>query len=156
MCASRAKDKQESRNVTSPPATLNTGRTTDHVAVQPGILYLVRIMADQAPFRPQKTPARTWILATFVAVSSLYGCAAEPFVDGRREAGSTRAVGPSGVSRVAICYNGRSTTPEAVWQLAESECAKTDRVPRYERQEGFACSIANPTRIFFRCVAPSS
>ncbi len=116
-------------------------------------------MSGDPRIRPQKSPARAWILAAFVAfpgLTGLAGCASEPFVDGRREAGSTRPVGPSSANRVAICYNSRATTPEAVWQLAESECAKTDRVPQYQGQDALSCSIVNPTRIFFRCVAPGA
>ncbi|MBT5241925.1 MAG: hypothetical protein HN793_05345 [Rhodospirillaceae bacterium] len=96
------------------------------------------------------------ILAAFTILSTLSGCASEPFVDGRREAGSSRTVGRSGLNRVAICYNSRSTTPDAVRQLAESECAKTDRVPLYDGEDILSCSIASPTRVFFRCMAPTS
>ena len=113
-------------------------------------------MSIDLRIRPQERRPKAWILAAFATVLALAGCASEPFVDGRREAGSTRTVGPSTADRVAICYNSRRTTPEMVWQLAESECAKTERVPRYDGQDALSCSIASPTRIFFRCVAPGS
>lgn len=104
----------------------------------------------------KKNRPKAWITGVFLAALGLAGCAAQPFVDGRREAGSTRTVGRSSASVVAICYNSRSTTPQVVWELAESECAKTDRVPRYDREDVMACSVANPTRIYFRCVRPES
>lgn len=94
-----------------------------------------------------------WILALFLGFGLLSGCASEPFIDGRREAGSTRPIGPSTPNRVAICYNSRTTTPEVIRQLAESECAKTDRIPRFDGQDMLECSWDNPTRVFFRCVA---
>jgi len=153
MCASGAKDNQECRSVTTSRATQGTGPTTDHVAAQPGIRYLGGRMSGDPRKRPQEILPKAWILAAFVAFPALGGCAAEPFVDGRREAGTTRPIGPSTADRVAICYNSRGTTPEQVWRLAESECAKTDRVPQYESQDALSCSLVNPTRIFFRCVA---
>ncbi|NKB42905.1 MAG: hypothetical protein GKS03_01380 [Alphaproteobacteria bacterium] len=113
-------------------------------------------MSRKARLVSQKIGAKAWILGGFFALSTLTGCASEPFVDGRREAGSDRSVGRSGLNRVAICYNSRSTTPEAVRQLAESECTKTDRVPLYDGEDILSCSIASPTRVFFRCVAPKS
>lgn len=104
----------------------------------------------------KKNGAKPWITGVFLAAVGLAGCATEPFIDGRREAGSTRTVGRSSASVVAICYNSRSTTPEIVWQMAESECAKTDRLPRYDREDVMSCSVSNPTRIYFRCVRPQS
>lgn len=104
----------------------------------------------------KKIALNAWITAVFLATTALAGCASEPFVDGRREAGSTRTVGRSSASVVAICYNSRSTTPQVVWQMAESECAKTDRIPKYDREEVMSCSVANPTRIIFRCVRAES
>lgn len=104
----------------------------------------------------KKNGSNAWFIGLFLSATGLVGCASEPFVDGRREAGSTRTVGRSSASVVAICYNSRSTTPQVVWEMAESECAKTDRVPRYDREDVMSCSMANPTRIYFRCVRPAS
>jgi len=53
---------------------------------------------------------------------------------------------------VAICYSG-SSTQEEVFKLAESECAKTDRIPELATQQRWTCTLFAPTRIFYRCVA---
>ena len=106
--------------------------------------------------KAQICSTRAWILAVFLVGGLVSGCASEPFVDGRREAGSTRNIGPSTLNRVAICFNSRTTPADVVMELAESECSKTDRVPRYEGQDRFDCTWGNPSRAFFRCVAPDS
>lgn len=140
--------------MTTPPSFMRYGPTTDHKPVQPRIQFLYGRMTGRARLLSKNIASNTWIIGLFLATASLVGCASEPFVDGRREAGSTRTVGRSSASVVAICYNSRSTTPQVVWEMAESECAKTDRVPRYDREDALACSVANPTRIYFRCVRP--
>lgn len=124
--------------------------------MQPGIYDLDDRMIRSLRSKAQFCSTRAWILAVFLASGVVSGCASEPFVDGRREAGSTRNIGPSTLNRVAICFNSRTTPQEAVLELAESECAKTDRVPRYEGQDRFDCTWGNPSRAFFRCVAPES
>lgn len=82
----------------------------------------------------------------------LSGCGGAPYVDSRREAGQTAPVGTSTPDRVAICYSSRSTSRDALFRMAEEECAKTGRTARYESQDGFACVMFSPTRAFFRCV----
>ncbi|MAI07227.1 MAG: hypothetical protein CMM14_08080 [Rhodospirillaceae bacterium] len=79
-------------------------------------------------------------------------CSNNPFVDGRRNAGSTESIGPSNLDRVAICYNYRFTEPEKVVLLATSECEKTNRKPIFEKNEAYGCSIINPSRAYFRCI----
>ena len=113
-------------------------------------------MSEKARLRTQRMGANTLILLGFLALFGLASCATEHFVDGRWEAGSTVPVGRSNADRVAICYNNRSTKAAAVRQLAESECAKTDRVPRFDGEDILACSLVNPTRAYFLCVAPAS
>ena len=122
--------------------------------MQPGIHDFAERKTGGLRLWAQIQSTRAWILALFLVCGLLSGCAADPFVDGRREAGSTRNIGPSTLNRVAICFNGRTTPQEAVLELAESECAKTDRVPQYDGQDRFSCTWGNPTRAFFRCVAP--
>lgn len=141
--------------MTTPLACIPHGTTTDHNTVQPRIHFLTDRMCEQARFVSEKMSAKACFLAGFLALAGLSSCAVDPYVDGRREAGSSRTVGRSNENRVAICYNSRSTTPAAVMQLAESECAKTDRVPRFDGEEILSCSVSNPTRAFFRCVAPA-
>ena len=138
----------------APPRARAPGRTTDQTMVQPKIRPSDCIITPDALTMTQRCSGKAWVLAVFLGFGLLSGCASEPFVDGRREAGSTRPLGPSTVNRVAICYNSRSTTPETVLALAESECAKTDRVPRFDGEDIMDCSVVNPTRAYFRCVAP--
>ena len=121
--------------------------------VQPRKSFSLRNKTNVLGYETQSWASNAWFLAVFLALGLMGGCASEPFIDGRREAGSTRPLGPSTVNRVAICYNSRSTTPEAVMQLAESECAKTDRVPQFDGEDIMDCSVVNPTRAYFRCVA---
>ena len=86
-----------------------------------------------------------------VLTAFLGGCAGQPYVDVRREAGKSIMVGPSNEDVVAICHAGRNPPPDAV-KLAESECAKTGRVPRLETRTRLTCALRTPTRSYFRCV----
>jgi hypothetical protein len=83
----------------------------------------------------------------------LGGCTGAPYVDSRREAGQREPVGASTSDLVAICYSSQSATPEEIYQLAESECAKTGRAPELADQTDWSCTLFAPTRIFYRCVA---
>ena len=91
--------------------------------------------------------------AGLVALLLLESCAGQPYVDARREAGKRITVGTSNDDMVAICHAGRKPPADAV-KLAESECAKTQRVPRFEQSIHFTCTLKTPTRSYFRCVAP--
>ena len=142
--------------MTTPLAFSALGPTTDHSTVQPGISFSDHRMTHNFRLKTQGQPAKGWILVVFLMSGLFSACSSDPFIDGRREAGATRDIGPSTVNRVAICYNSRSTTAEAVLRLAESECAITERVPRYDGEDIFACSVVNPTRAYFRCVAPKT
>ncbi|MEQ8734227.1 MAG: hypothetical protein RIC29_04835 [Rhodospirillaceae bacterium] len=137
---------------TTPLAFADHGPTMDHATVQPRIHFFPSRKHACFLTETHSKRASALILAGFLVIGGLAGCAAEPFVDGRREAGSTQPVGPSTADRVAICYNSRGTTPAAVQRLAESECAKTNRRPKFDGQDAASCSIVNPTRVFFRCV----
>ena len=90
-----------------------------------------------------------------VLTATLGGCAGQAYVDVRREAGTQINVGPSNADVVAICHAGVNAPPEAV-KLAESECAKTGRVPRYEQRTRFTCALRTPTRSYFRCMPPNA
>jgi hypothetical protein len=81
----------------------------------------------------------------------LSACAGTPYVDSRREAGQKEPVGPSTLDMVAICHAGGDDT--AVKALADSECAKTERVPERVLEQRWGCTLMAPRRIFFRCVA---
>jgi hypothetical protein len=83
----------------------------------------------------------------------LSACGSAPYVDSRREAGQREPVGTSSADVVAICYSSQSATPEEIYKLAESECAKTGRAPELASQADWSCTLFAPTRIFYRCVA---
>jgi len=83
----------------------------------------------------------------------LSACAAAPYVDSRREAGQKEPVGPSTLDMVAICTSGGKNAAAAVKTLADSECAKTNRVPEKVLEQRWGCTLTAPRRIFFRCAA---
>lgn len=84
------------------------------------------------------------------AVLMLAACAGEPWVDTRREAGSTEPVGESTPDRVAICHAG--STDRAILQgMAARECAKTGRTPHYVGTSRLQCRLVTPHRSFFDC-----
>lgn len=82
----------------------------------------------------------------------LGACGSAPYVDSRREAGQTAPVGLSTPNLVAICYSSSATAAADVMKLAESECAKTARVPEFDREDRWACTMLTPRRTFYRCV----
>ncbi len=94
--------------------------------------------------------------ATLALALLLGSCGTAPYVDSRREAGQREPVGTSTPDVVAICYSSRNATPEQLFKLAESECAKTGRVPELADQAEWSCTMFAPTRIFYRCVANSA
>jgi len=138
--------------MTTPVTFHAPGPTTDQTMVQPRRSFLDRFVQHHRAARARQKSINPSILGFCLVFGLISGCTSEPFIDGRREAGSIRPIGPSTANRVAICYNSRTTTPEAVKQLAESECAKTDRFPQYDGEDIMDCSIASPTRAYFLCV----
>ncbi|MGE4062246.1 MAG: hypothetical protein AB7E79_02665 [Rhodospirillaceae bacterium] len=104
-------------------------------------------MKQTQGIRP-KTAAALLVLSWLVG-----GCASGPYVDSRREAGQREPVGASTPDTVAICYSRQTATPEQIYKLAESECAKTGRAPLLADQVDWSCTLFAPTRIFYRCVA---
>jgi hypothetical protein len=105
----------------------------------------------QSPRVPHLIRTRLGIGVVLAVVVS--GCAATPFVDSRREAGQTTPVGASTPERVAVCYSSSGTTPQAVINLAQAECAKTGRRAQFDGQDEMRCALLAPTRAFFKCVA---
>ena len=83
----------------------------------------------------------------------LAACGTPPYVDSRREAGQIELVGTSNPNRVAICYFQTATAAAETLKLAESECAKTGRVPQLDHEDRWACTMVAPRRIFYSCVA---
>ena len=95
---------------------------------------------------------RRTLLTALALMAGLAGCAGQPYVDSRREAGQTVPVGTSTPDRVAICYSSRSTTPQAIMRMANEECAKTGRTAQFDGQDPMVCALQAPTRAYFRCV----
>jgi len=92
-------------------------------------------------------------LALGTAALLLGACGSSVYVDSRREAGESAPVGTSTPDMVAICYSKSPATTAEVLKLAESECAKTDRVAQYHREDRWGCTAVAPRRIFYSCVA---
>ena len=111
-------------------------------------------MMINAPTFTQRALIGRGVLWLFLGITplGLSACGGTPYVDSRREAGQTGAVGNSTLDRVAICYSSPGTTPQELLKMAESECAKTGRTARFSHQERIACNLSTPTRAFFSCV----
>lgn len=96
------------------------------------------------------------LLSTLAAVLAVTACAPEPFIDMRREAGRLYTVGASTLDRPAVCYNTMNATREEVQALADAVCAETGRVAVYESTDVAQCTVLQPHRSLFTCVAPDS
>ncbi|SDD70765.1 hypothetical protein [Rhodospira trueperi] len=79
-----------------------------------------------------------------------------PFVDSRREAGSTGTVGASSANRPVICYAKGETTPDQIRAMAAEVCAETGRFAVFEREDLGNCRLMQPWRAFFRCEKPGT
>jgi hypothetical protein len=99
-----------------------------------------------------RTCGKSAVWLALITVFMLNGCAGTPYVDSRREAGQKEPVGPSSPDMVAICYSGYGSSAAEAMKLAESECAKTGRIPTLDHQDSWACTMTSPTRAFYRCV----
>ena len=91
-------------------------------------------------------------LAVGSAAFLLAACGTGAYVDSRREAGQKNPVGTSTPDKVAICYSNAAGAGEQLMKMAESECAKTGRVPVRDHEDRWSCTMLTPRRIFFRCV----
>lgn len=83
------------------------------------------------------------------------GCG-QPFVDSRREAGSTATVGASTPDAPVICYAKGETPAQQVGAMANAVCAETGRVARFEGEDVMQCRLMQPWRARFTCVAPGT
>lgn len=96
--------------------------------------------------------------AALALVAALIGgvsaCAPAPYIDMRREAGTLGTWGSSTFDRPAICYNTMNATREQVQAMADAVCAETGRVAVYDRSDLLNCTVLQPHRSLFRCVAP--
>lgn len=59
---------------------------------------------------------------------------------------------PKDMETVSVCYNALDTTAEVVRRLAESECARYDKLARIRGQDYQSCALMTPRRAVFACV----
>lgn len=55
---------------------------------------------------------------------------------------------------VAICYNKLSTTPEIVFEMANTECGNYGKRARLTHQDFGDCPMATPVEAHFACDRP--
>ena len=103
--------------------------------------------------RPGGATYRRWRVLAAAGPLLLASCGTLPYVDSRREAGQKEPLGPSTADMVAICYSKNDAAATELLKLAESECAKTGRVPVFDHEDRWACTAVAPRRIFYRCTA---
>ena len=61
---------------------------------------------------------------------------------------------PTDITDVTICYSRRATTMETVEAMAQGECARFQKVARFEDVSFLACPLFTPEGAFFKCVRP--
>lgn len=61
---------------------------------------------------------------------------------------------PKDRSSVTICYNKLSTTPEAVFEMADAECRNYAKRARPSHQDFGNCPLATPVEAHFACEKP--
>ena len=61
---------------------------------------------------------------------------------------------PDDISKIEICYNKTSTTPEAVIELARKECGNYGKQARFHKQDILHCPLYTPIRATFLCLDP--
>lgn len=94
-----------------------------------------------------------------VAAVTVAGCSpVEPHLynpaEFNREA-STFKHPPEDIDQAVVCYNKRGTTPAAVRKMGEDECARFNKVARYDHQELLVCSLRAPSAAYFTCLPPA-
>jgi len=96
-------------------------------------------------------PWRQRAIAAVGMVSVLAGCA--PFIN-EAFTGSDKMASRDMAARdvVGVCYNSAFTTPQAVIALADAECGRRDRKPKFLGQLCFQCRLLVPNLARFECV----
>ena len=61
---------------------------------------------------------------------------------------------PEDLDSVAICYARRSTTPQAVREMAQAACGKYGKAAVFRDQDYLQCPLITPARANFACVEP--
>ena len=57
-------------------------------------------------------------------------------------------------SKVEICYNKRSTTPNIVTQMAKDECGRFGKAAHFVSHGDLTCSISSPAKAVYICLCP--
>jgi hypothetical protein len=57
-------------------------------------------------------------------------------------------------SKVEICYNKKSTTPEIVTQIAKDECGRFGKAAHFFSNGDLTCSIGSPAKAIYWCLCP--
>ncbi len=81
-------------------------------------------------------------------------CAQEPFIYDANEFNRDHvdfAKEPTDRTSVEICYNRRSTTPQALLKMAADECGRFGKRAVFERHDYLECPLMAPARAHFRC-----
>jgi len=55
------------------------------------------------------------------------------------------------ITKIRICYSKISTTSKKITLLAEKECAKVNKYPRFIRHDTLFCPISTPTGAQYLC-----
>ncbi len=58
------------------------------------------------------------------------------------------------INSVTICYSRLMATSREVVSLAEAECAKFNKLARFQRQDRTTCPMAAPIAARYRCLSP--
>lgn len=92
-------------------------------------------------------------MSIFCVAALLTACSpVEPFVDSWTAIGKAEKVPRSSADEVAICYNKYTGDEKRLQELADAECAKTNRHATYLDTERFTCCLAAPSTVYYKCV----
>ena len=95
--------------------------------------------------------------STVVLCLVLAGCSASPFVykDNEFDRSAPDFAGePENISAVTVCYSKVNTAPEDVLDVAQAECAKVGKKPRFSNQDYENCPLLTPVSARFTCIKP--
>jgi hypothetical protein len=114
-------------------------------------------MPDTSAASRHQAQGRAAFAAGFLVLAvGLAACSGPAYVDMRREAGQVPTVGAASLSKPVICYSVRQASPQEVLAMAQEVCARTDRVPLYQSSDWLTCTLRQPRRAVFQCVAPGT
>ncbi len=82
----------------------------------------------------------------------LFLTACAPYVDTRREAGFIHPFGQSTKEVIAICYNGWTTSPSELLQIANLECQSHNIPAELIDIDYFNCRLFTPNTALYKCL----